>query len=291
MFVTTLRIPPFNVRLRSSQRAVAEHLELFYAGYPRPGSDCFVDFDLRIEGGRGVHRFWRPQARFVIDDQDPFLPLPAAQAAPLFEWGLNWAVASRPLGYLVMHAAVLAQGDRAIVLPGFPGAGKSTLCASLLWLRDWRLLSDELAILDPDSGRLLPNPRPISLKNASIDIVADFPGARIGPLYADTRKGIVSHAAIPASSVAAAEHPATCRWVVFPRFRPGASASVEEIPRAEAFALISEQSFNKERMGDIGFSALCALLGGATCFGIEYGSTADGLELIDELCRSGAHPT
>jgi HprK-related kinase A len=284
LFAATLRIAPFNVRLRSPQRTVAEHLECFYATYPRLGTGSFIDFDLRIVGGRGMHRFWRPQARFLIDDQDPFLPLPAAQAAPLFEWGLNWAVASRALGYLVMHAAVLARDDRAVVLPGFPGAGKSTLCASLAWLRDWRLLSDELAILDPDSGRLLPNPRPISLKNASIDVVSRFPGVRMGPAYPDTRKGIVSHAAIPESSVAAAERPALCRWVVFPRFSPGAPPTIEEIPRAEAFALISEQSFNKERMGETGFAALCAMLGGAACFGIEYGSTEDGLRLIDEVC-------
>lgn len=286
MLDTRLRIPPFNLRVRSAHRDVAAHLDFFYAAYPRLDDRAFVDFDLQVLPGQGLRRVWRRQARLEIDGLTPFLPLPANQAAPLLEWSLNWAIASRALGYLVMHAAVVARDDAALVLPGFPGAGKSTLCASLCWLGGWRLLSDELAILDPPTGDLAPNPRPIALKNESIDLVSRFPGVRLGPSYADTRKGTVGHAAAPEASIRAADRPARCRWVVFPRYSPGVAASVERIDRAEAFALISEQSFNKERMGEAGFSALCRMLDGASCHAIDYGSTEQGLALIESICRT-----
>lgn len=282
----TVRIPPFNVRVRSAYPSVARHLTAFYPDYGQLAESDFIDYDLRILPGRGVRRLTARQARFFLDSHEPFLPLPANQAAPLFEWGLNWAIASRPLGYLIMHAAVLARADHAVILPGMPGAGKSTLCASLTFLANWRLLSDELAILDPERGVLLPNPRPICVKNESIEVVNTFPGATLGPAYHDTRKGTVSHIAAPRSSIEAAEQPAICRWIVFPRFAAGASPRSEEIGRAEAFALISEQSFNKERMGAIGFEALCRMLGGARCFTIEYGSTRDGLHLISQICAT-----
>jgi len=277
---TILRIPPFNVRVESPLAAVEEHLKRFYEGFGSPANSAFIDFRIRVLPGAGLRRIWRPQARFLADDQNPFIPLPQNQAAPMFEWGLNWTIASRALGYLVLHAAVLARGDDAIILPGFPGAGKSTLCASLCHLADWRLFSDELAILDPDSGLLIPNPRPINLKNQSIDIVGSFPGARIGPRYHDTRKGIVAHAAAPAASVAQAEHPGRPRWMVFPRYDASTPMAIERMTRAEAFALIQEQSFNRERMGDIGFSSLCAMLSEVECFRVDYGSTEEGLEAI-----------
>lgn len=286
MLDTRLRIPPFNLRIRSAHPKVAAHLAHFYGAYRRLDGTSFIDFDLEVASGRGLRRYWRAQSRLKIDGAEPFLPLPADQAAPLLEWGLNWAIASRPLGYLVLHAAVVARQDAALVLPGFPGAGKSTLCASLCWLGDWRLLSDELAILDPITGDLTPNPRPIALKNESIEIVSRFPGARLGPSYADTRKGTVSHAAAPPHSIRDAEFPARCRWIVFPRFVRGTAGSIERIDRAEAFALISEQSFNKERMGESGFSALCGMLDGADCHAIEYGSTEQGLALIESICRT-----
>ena len=283
MLDTILRIPPFNVRVQSSHAAVEQHLARFYGDFTPPSSNTFIDFRIRILHGAGLRRFWRPQARFLVDDQNPFIPLPANQAAPMLEWGLNWTIASRALGYLVLHAAVLARGDDAIILPGFPGAGKSTLCASLCHLADWRLFSDELAILDPDSGQLIPNPRPINLKNRSIDIVGAFPGARLGPRYHDTRKGIVAHAAAPASSIAQAECPGRPRWLVFPRYQAGASTTIEPMTRAEAFTLIQEQSFNRERMGDVGFRSLCDMLSQVDCYRIDYGSTDAGLAAIHQV--------
>jgi HprK-related kinase A len=280
-----LNIAPYTVRLRSPFAALQRHLDTFYADHPRCGADTFVDFDVQVLPARGLRRWWRPQARFLLDGAEPFFPLPADQAAPLFEWGLNWCAAQRPLGHLVMHAAVVAQGDSALMMPGFPGAGKSTLCASLVLAQGWRLLSDELAVLDPDSGCLQPHPRPISLKSASIGIVGGFPGSRLGTVYRDTRKGDISHVACPRESVVAAHAPARVRWVAFPRFEAGAAPRCDEVSRAEAFALISEQSFNKERMGEVGFQALCAMLTDARCFDLVYGSTEDGLALVRQVCQ------
>lgn len=289
MFDSLLRLPPFNLRLRTPFASVARHLADFYGDYPRPATDSFLDLDIRIEPGGGIRRYWRRQARFIVNDQDPFFPLPADQAPPLLEWGLNWSIASQSLGYLVIHAAVLARKDnRAVVLPGFPGAGKSTLCAALAYRNHWRLLSDELTIIEPESGELIPNPRPISVKNESIAIAAEFPGARMGPRYRDTRKGDIALLQAPAESIRAGEVAARCRWIVFPRFVPGTAPASEQISKAEAFVQISEQSFNKERLGETGFRALCRMLDESDCFEIEYGSTEDGLALVEHLCRGSS---
>lgn len=278
-----LRIPPFNVRLRSPFNDVAQHIQRFYRRCIQIPTESFIDFDVRLCPGIGLRRLWRPQARFLVDDQNPFLPLPANQAAPMFEWGLNWAVASRPLGYLVLHAAVLARGSDGIILSGFPGAGKSTLCAALAFLEGWRLFSDELAIIDSATGNLLPHPRPINLKNHSISVVGAFPGARLGPCFEDTRKGTVAHAAAPDASIDQATEPGRPKWLVFPRFQIGAETRVFEIPRAEAFALIQQQSFNRDRMGDVGFAAICRLLSEVRCFATVFGSTSGGLDGIRQI--------
>ena len=284
---TVLHIAPFTVRLRSPLAGMQHHLDTFYVDVPRGSARDFIDFDVQLLPARGLRRWGHPQARFLLDGEEPFYPLPAEQAGPLFEWGMNWCVAQRPLGHLVMHAAVMALGDAALMAPGFPGAGKSTLCSALVHLAGWRLLSDELAILDPATGMLLPHPRPISLKNASIAIVQALPGARLGPVYRDTRKGDITHAACPAPSLRQADVPASVRWVVFPRFEPGAAPRCEALSRAEAFVLISEQSFNNERMGEVGFDALCALLTGAECFEMVYGSTDEALALVRQITGAG----
>lgn len=275
-----LRIAPFNVRIRSPLATVKDHFQRFYTKYPVLDQASFVDFDLRVCPGVGIRRFWKPQSRFFLDEVDAFFPLPQQQAAPMFEWGLNWCVASRPLGYLVMHAGVLAKRNAALMMPGHPGAGKSTLTASLNLLGGWRLLSDELAILDPETGDLLPHPRPICLKNEAIDIVAGFDGAVMGRQYTDTRKGTISHVSCDRLSIENGDHRAKVNWVVFPRFEKGCRAKSSELSRVEAFSMISEQSFNRERMGEAGFDAMCAMLDNASCHQIQYGSTQAGLDLI-----------
>ena len=282
---TVLHIAPYTVRLRSPLAGVQRHVSTFYATNQKGDERSFIDFDVQILPAVGPRRWWRPQARFLLDGQEPFFPLPAAEAGPLFEWGMNWCVAQRALGHLVMHAAVVAKEGAAIMMPGFPGAGKSTLCASLVLLAGWRLLSDELALLDPADGCVHAHPRPISLKNASIDVVRGFPAAQLGPVYSGTRKGNITHAACPAESVARAAEPAHVRWVLFPRFEANATPRIEEISRSEAFVLISEQSFNNERMGEAGFEALCGLLSGARCHEMVYGSTADALALVRRACE------
>lgn len=286
MIDAVLQIPPFNIRLRSPIPRVAQHLDFYYRDVQRGTDRDFIDFDVAVLPAKALRRWWRPQARFLLDGVEPFFPLPADQAGPMFEWGLNWCVAQRALGLQVLHAAVVEREGRAIVMPGFPGAGKSTLCAALTHIDSWRLLSDELAILDPATNLLFAHPRPISVKNASIPVVRAFPGARVGPVYEDTRKGTISHLACPAGSMARAATPARAAWVVFPRFVEGSPLTLEPVSRTEAFTWISEQSFNKERMGKAGFVSLCALLDGAHCWELTYGSTADALEGVRRISQA-----
>ncbi|MDE2082519.1 MAG: HprK-related kinase A [Burkholderiales bacterium] len=288
MIDAVLHLPPFDIRVRSPLPGVAEHLAYHYPGAGRLGGGEFVDFDIEVVPASGLRRWWRPQARFLLDGIEPFFPLPVEQAAPMFEWGLNWCVAQRALGYLVLHAAVVERDGMALVMPGFPGAGKSTLCAALTHLEGWRLLSDELAILDPERGVLLPHPRPIGVKNDSIDIVRAFAGSRVGPTYLDTRKGRVAHVACPAASMSRAGEPALPAWVVFPHFVESAALAIEGVTRVEAFTWISEQSFNKERMGELGFAGLCRLLDRSSCHELTYGSTRDAVAGIRSICARGA---
>lgn len=59
---------------------------------------------------------------------------------------------------LWLHAGAAAFNGRAVLFPGAPGGGKSTLVTSLC-ARGWSYLSDEIAPLDPLSHAVLPFPQ------------------------------------------------------------------------------------------------------------------------------------
>ena len=153
-----IRIPPYDVRLRCQFDHFARDFALLYADYEIIDDEsAFMDLEIDVLPAPFPKRLWRKQARFSIAGTAPFNPLPQDQAFPMFEWGLNWCVTNYLHTRLSIHAAAIARGDHAVIMPGSPGSGKSTLCAASM-KRDFTLLSDELSLIDLDTLDVLPIP-------------------------------------------------------------------------------------------------------------------------------------
>ena len=278
-----LRTGSFVVRIHSPLAGVAEGLAILYPDFPLARADDFTDFHVRVYPPAGPRRWWRPQVLFALDQIIPFKPLPASQAFAMLEWGLNWCVSNYAHQFLMLHAAVIARDDRAAILPAPPGSGKSTLCAGLV-NRGWRLLSDELTLIDRSTGLIIPLPRPVSLKNQSIEVIRAFaPEAVLGPVARDTAKGTVSHMRPPAASVRAAGERARPAWIILPRYLAGAPAEFSALPKGEAFLQAADQSFNYSLLGREGFEAMGRLVDGCDCLRFCYGDLEEAVERFDRL--------
>jgi len=277
-----LRTGPFVTRVHSSLPLIADGLQRLYADFLLDEGE-FNDFHVRVGAPTGFRRWLRPQINFWYDDHSPFKPLPANHAFALLEWGLNWCVAGHAHHYLMLHAAVLEKNGRAVVLPGDPGAGKSTLTAALM-LSGWRLLSDEITLIDRDDGMLVGLARPVSLKNASIDVIQRaFPDAVIGAPAHDTHKGTVAHVRPSADSVARVNEKARPAWVIFPRWKQGSTARLSHHSRADAMLHTASHAFNYSLLGGLGFELNAALMDACTCYDFEYSNLDDALKTFAEL--------
>jgi len=278
---------PFNCRLQSRISEIAPELARLYANHPLVSDDEFIDFHVAVESGRGLHRWWRPQARFVVDGIEPFTPLPRAQALPMFEWGLNWCITAYSQHVLILHAAALARGDRALIMPAPPGSGKSTLCAALV-SRGWRLLSDELTIIQLDTGQVSGLARPVNLKNKSIEIIRSFaPDAFITAPILDTTKGTVALMAPPGSSVSGVAQAVTPHWIVLPRYEAGAPCSLEPMQTGAAFLQIADNAMNYHVLGIDGFNAVGRLADRCRHFNFRYSNLDEAIARFDRLASEG----
>lgn len=281
-----LRTGPFVTEIISSLPLLAEGIALHYAGYAVDDSG-FADFHVRIDRPAGLRRWYRPQIRFYFDNQPPFHPLPADQVFPMLEWGLNWCVSNHCHQYLSLHAAVVERHGKALILPAPPGSGKSTLCAALVH-RGWRLLSDELTLIDPDSGKIQPLPRPVSLKNQSIEVIRAFaPDAVFNPSVADTIKGTVAHMRAPTEALVRSDEMALPGWIVLPRYSHDAPARLKPMTRARGLMALIQNAFNFDLHGESGFATLGQLVDASACYEFSYGQLDDAIAIFDQLAERG----
>lgn len=270
-------------RIRSGLPDVARSIHVLYGNHAFEIAPDFSDFHVEVRQPRNLRRWIRRQVEFLIDGERPFEPLPRDQAPAFLEWGLNWCIAASCHQWITIHAACLERDGLAIVLPAPPGSGKSTLCAALSH-RGWRLLSDELALLDPKTLLAHALARPINLKNASIELIRAFePDSVWGPETYDTAKGRVTHLRPPLDSVNRMLQPARPAWIVFPRYEAGAPPLLTPRSKAQTFIHFTQNSFNYGPLGRSGFDTCARLISQCDCYDFSYSKLDDAVEVFDWL--------
>lgn len=277
-----LQVGPVGFRVGSAWKQPVRMLADLYAGYPEPGGPC--DFTVRLEPRRPWRKWIRPSVEvggdYMLPDASPLALDHGLLAAEL---GMNLQMALGQKRYLLLHAATVEKGGDALLITGESGAGKSTL-AALLGEAGWRLMGDEFALLDPESGMLHPFPRAISLKNGAVDLLSGrVDPARLGPVLANTPKGTIRHLRPNAEAIARMTEPARPALLLFPRFGADLPEAVRPVGSAEAFMRLTQASTNYVALGQPAFLALTGLVGGVAARAIDYPDAQSALRLVDAL--------
>ncbi|MDP2265618.1 MAG: HprK-related kinase A [Thiobacillus sp.] len=282
-----LRTGPFSLKLQSRFPYVAQGLAELYGQFEvRSAHEAFADFHVSVNPPANLRRWLRPQAAFSFDGMRPFKPLPRDQAFPMLEWGLNWCVSTQAHQYLIIHAAAVEKSGQVAILPAPPGSGKSTLAAGLV-LSGWRLLSDELTLIDRKTGLIHPLPRPVSLKNHSIEVIRQFsPDVYINRASLDTIKGTVAHMRPPRDSVMRQHETARPGWVIFPKWEAGASTRLTPRSQAQTFMFLAQNAFNYSHLGEDGFRVGSALIDQSSCYDFRYSKLDEAIAAFDQLAAN-----
>ncbi|MFO1196335.1 MAG: HprK-related kinase A [Burkholderiaceae bacterium] len=273
------------VRIRSRVRALAVALRAVYPDFPLDTTSGWCDTTVELRSAGGLRRWVRPLGTIEVDGVDPFGPFPLDQLLPHFEWGVNWASANMLNSHLLLHAGTVEVAGHGVLMVANPGSGKSTLTAALAG-RGARLLSDEFGVVRIADLALRAMVKPIALKNSSIEAIRRWsPDARFGPIYPNTRKGVLVHHAVPAASVARRRETARPSLVIFPQWRESSPVELDPVAQARAFMELAANSFNYEVMGPVGFDAVARLLERVRCYRLQYGRLEEAIDAIHRLCE------
>jgi len=179
---------------------------------------------------------------------------------------------------LHVHSAAVARGDAAVLLVGRSGVGKSTLTAGLV-SRGWDYATDEQVTISPDSGRLIPYPRPITLRRAVWPLFTDVGEVRAalaGPAVGQR----IEIAPATLGSVSDFEK-LTPMMIVAPNHDATLETRIERLPStAASVELLATSCFDMDRLGPAGLEALIALACRCCGWRLTYSDLDEASELL-----------
>lgn len=225
------------------------------------------------------------RSRYTIfgDGKELFSDRRSLDVLPYLEWGINWRVIERCAAYLQLHAATLSFEGQGVVLVGNSGVGKSTLAAGLV-SRGWTYLSDEFALIDPDTLRLHPFPKAMCIKAGSFDLIErlNLPLWRRRH-YVKAIKGAVGYIRPQDFAPGVVPLPCPIRFVVFPKYGEGEEPRLYPIPPAHAGFRLAGHAFNRKAFGTRAVSILSEIVRDAECLGLVSGPIEETCDLVESL--------
>lgn len=170
-------------------------------------------------------RFRRRDGRLLFDVACRYCPSPKKLAEypdlkrkrfyDLLRWLVHYPIAwqlERTRGWTLLHASAVLRGDRAVLVAGPGGCGKTTTCLALVVRAGMSLSSENLLLCDGDE--VFPVEEPIRLDEPGLALL----GADLGGLEAVEIEGGLKRKRMLRLPAARAQHGARPEAIFFPRF-------------------------------------------------------------------------
>ena len=198
--------------------------------------------------------------------------------------GLFWCVdqdvaATPPGGHLLLHAAAVANGRGAGLLPGPSGSGKSTLAARLT-ADGMGYLTDEVAAVSTATGDVVPYPKPISLKPGAWALFPELEPPAV-PGEEDTESPWhVAATRLGRGGIAA---PTPLAAVIFTEYRPGADGRCEQLRPVDGLVALAQCSFTAGRPTGRDLAALADVARRVPCYRLRFSRLDDGADRVRDV--------
>ena len=274
-YETVRSVVGYDFRVRSNVSSAAFVLDRLFAPFnqvcAKPGIPTYV----LTEEEAGERRFVLTRDGSMIQRVDA--------AGSMFNWmmvDITRRAVEQSEGYVAIHAGVVSWQGVAIVLPGAPDAGKTTTVAGLT-RAGFDYLSEEVALLDRETGLVHPFPRPLVLGHDSLAAL-DGIDRELPAEYEDFRWRL-NHVAPNDLRADAVGTTCPVGYVIAPRYREGAATALSSLSKAETLFLLAENSLNPEGIGSLGFAMLGRIAERASGYRLEVGDLPTAVEAVRGL--------
>ncbi len=237
---------------------------------------------LRTRDGKSLRRRYEVWAdgvkRFTVWNVD--------EIVPHIEWAINWQIMLFHPRFYLVHAGVVEIDGAGVILPAAPGSGKTTLTAGLI-ARGARYLSDEFAMIDPETLRLQPYPKALCVKEGSFEVLDRLGAGMSGrPVFCKGKKGRV---VLIRPDEVGGEVSEGCpvRHIMFCQYAADRKPSITPISRADGVLRLVRESFTFLKFRASGIDLLTDIVRGAQCYELASGPLEETRDLVLHTVRGG----
>lgn len=232
---------------------------------------------LTIAKGDGGWVLFVEDLRFAGCDDD-------AKLAPMIHATVLHLSYAASESLVSIHGAAVFSGDRCVLLPGQPGAGKSTLTAALV-NAGFGYCTDDFILLDGKPLQLRGVPLCIGLKEGSWPLLENsIPAVASLPTHLREDGQQVRYLPPAPQRMAASGQRFRASAIVFPRVAENEPCRLELLSRSAALLKIADAGYHL--LGDLdvaAFDAMLAWLRSLDCYELTYSSLEDGVAVVSEL--------
>lgn len=208
-------------------------------------------------------------------------------ALDCLEWRITAVILQNLAHFVQLHAAGLVSAEKALLLSGPPGSGKTSLALSML-RRGWKCLSDEIMLIDPVSETIWPFPRNFHINRKSMWMFPDMPLKENAQADCDSgRKIRFDPGEVISDWVSGPSRP---EWIVFPKYEAGCSGELLPLGETEALSLLLPQAINSADHGKRGLDFLLSLIHDFRCYRLITGDLNTATCLLEDLTGRKQEP-
>lgn len=187
-------------------------------------------------------------------------------------------------GYFNLHAAALVKGETGFLFPGSQHCGKTTLTLELI-KHGYKLLSDDLAIINRKTREVMPFPRALNIREKSLPLLSGFDQYLISKRefnIADEKRWFLDLKEFAGT-------PFVPNVIVFPKLNPEKTASLEPFSKTMALLELVRQNMapylpNLPQPDDVSNFDVCSLLvEKASVYTLAVGDINNTISLLLDL--------
>ncbi|MFQ6617325.1 MAG: hypothetical protein ACE5QV_01445 [Fidelibacterota bacterium] len=241
----------------------------------------FIDCSSIDERGKPVYKIVSGDHGLIFSGRN------FSEIFPVFEWYFYDYAASKLDNFIQIHAGSVSTGETGILFPASKNSGKTSLITGLLF-QGYRYLTEDIALIDPESLKIIPFPRVIWLTESHLNLFnSEFNFVckkgydlifREAPLW------FVNPLEINGTDIG---DPINVGYIIFLEYNPSKNTEIKSISKTEALKLLIKHSSGNPVQGKLSTSKLIDVLSDivalSKCYFLNLSNLRYGVKAVNEL--------